>query len=153
DESCATDSGDYSKYQSAGFSPQKVLRNDGLMIVMGTKSPGTPIPIAAAVDPKTKNILWQQPIPPNPAAAQAALPSAATLIRATLTTPSETTNPNQPRLIAFDAKTGSRIFDALIPRSDSGSDANYFLVTTTRIYVPHWTWLDIFDARTGAYLQ
>jgi hypothetical protein len=153
DEACATDYQDYAKYQAAGFSQQKVLRDDGLMIVMGTKSPGTAVPIIAGVDPKTKSILWQEPIPPNPATAQVGMPDSASLTGGRLFTSYASVEPKQTRLVSFDARTGARGFDVPIPRSDSGSDADYFLVTSTRIYVPHWTWLDIFDARTGTYIQ
>jgi hypothetical protein len=152
-ELCETESKDYSKYQSAGFSPQMMIRNDGLAIVVGTKSPGTAIPIVAAVHPETKNILWQQPIAPNPASAQSSAPDTASLVGGRLVTTYTAIEPKQARLVAFDAKTGGRIFDVPIPRSESGSDANFITVTATRIYVPHWTWLDIFDAKTGAYMQ
>ena len=37
-------------------------------------------------------------------------------------------------------------------RSEDGSGPIWILPSSARLYVPHWTWLDVFDARNGAAL-
>jgi len=56
------------------------------------------------------------------------------------------------RLAALDARTGSAEWDVPIPRSDDGSEASTFRMTQVRVYLPHWTWLDVFDVTTGKHL-
>ncbi|MGH7283874.1 MAG: hypothetical protein ACRELY_20300 [Polyangiaceae bacterium] len=56
------------------------------------------------------------------------------------------------KLIALDAKSGSQLWDTEIPNSKDGSEADQMLVTPTRVYLPHWTWLNVFDAKTGAVI-
>jgi hypothetical protein len=56
------------------------------------------------------------------------------------------------RVAMLDAKTGEVRWDVVLPRSESGSEPRAIRVTARRVYVPHWTWLDVFDAQSGAHL-
>jgi hypothetical protein len=56
------------------------------------------------------------------------------------------------RLASFDAKSGKRQWDVAIPRSAEGSGPRGITASATRVYVPHWTWLDVFDIATGNVL-
>jgi hypothetical protein len=53
------------------------------------------------------------------------------------------------RLASFDAKSGKRQWDVAIPRSTEGSGPRGITASATHVYVPHWTWLDVFDIGTG----
>jgi hypothetical protein len=56
------------------------------------------------------------------------------------------------RLQAVDASDGRKLWDVEVPRSESGSEASLMRVTKTRVYLPHWTWLDVFDVKDGKEL-
>ena len=57
-----------------------------------------------------------------------------------------------PQLAAIDAATGTTRWQVPIPRADTGSAAGAMTISEQRIYLPHFTWLDIFDRASGKHL-
>lgn len=140
-------------FYKLGISPDAVLRGAGLPIVIGNKTPGTPKSLLTAYDPKTMTVAWQQTVAPDPAAEASLSDHPATLANGRVYTVYKTTAPAEAHVTAFDAATGKRLLDFKVPRGDAGSEPGEIIVSAARIYVPHWTWLDVFDAKDGHHLE
>lgn len=119
-------------------------------VTLGAKSPGTATLVAYAAAGKG----WKVTVPTDPALAGAASSHdvAADLAGGLLVVSYELSGRGGYRLAAFDATNGERRWDVEIPRSKDGSGPRGITATETRVYVPHWTWLDIFDLNTGKVL-
>jgi hypothetical protein len=140
-----------SSIKAPGVSIDRVLIEGDVAVALGTKSPGTAIPTALGIDPKTKKVKWQRPIPgADPASLHEGL-DLADLTGGRLVAQYELTS-GLWRLAALDSRTGNALWDVEIPRSKDGSQAYDLRITPTRVYLPHWTWLDVFDAKTGAVI-
>ncbi|MCP3141934.1 hypothetical protein [Pyxidicoccus xibeiensis] len=61
----------------------------------------------------------------------------------------ELEQPGGFHLIRRDARTGAIRWDVPIPRSKEATGPSALWVHGGRVYVPHWAWLDVFDAETG----
>ncbi len=140
-----------SAIKAPGVSISKILSDGDLSVGLGTKSPGTAIPTALGIDTKAKKIKWQRPIPASdPATVHEGL-GLADLGGGRLVAQYELSS-GLWRLAALDARTGNALWDVEIPRSKDGSQAFDLRITATRVYLPHWTWLDVFDAKTGTVI-
>jgi hypothetical protein len=135
-----------------GFYAALVLKDGGAGVAIGRKSPGTPVPMALGLSPDGKSVKWQATIAPDPTTAQPSSDAPVELQRGRLFTTYELTGSKGAHLTALEAETGRRLYDVKIPRSESGSDPDVMIVSDTRIYVPHWTWLDVFDAADGRHI-
>ncbi len=137
-----------SNFKAPNFQGDKMLSDGTATVIVGTKSPGTAIPTAVGYDPKAKKILWQRPIPQTDAThvsdglGLTDLADGKLISQIGLST-------GIYKLAALDAHTGAELWETEIPRSKDGSQADQMLITATRVYLPHWTWLDIFDVKTG----
>jgi hypothetical protein len=142
---------DDSSIKAPGVSIEKVLSDGDVAVALGTKSPGTAIPTALGVDVKAKKVKWQRPIPgSDPATVHEGL-ELADLAGGRLVAQYQLTG-GLWRLAALDGRTGNALWDVEIPRSKDGSQAYDLRITPTRVYLPHWTWLDVFDVKTGAVI-
>ncbi|CAN5248993.1 hypothetical protein BH09MYX1_BH09MYX1_12610 [soil metagenome] len=56
------------------------------------------------------------------------------------------------RLACIDVKTGERIWDVVVPGTKHGDEARSLVLSTSRLYLSHGDWLDIFDIKTGGAL-
>jgi outer membrane protein assembly factor BamB len=56
------------------------------------------------------------------------------------------------RLASFDAKTGQRLWDVVVPGTKHGDEARSIVVSRSRLYLSHGDWLDVFDLKTGGAL-
>lgn len=153
DNVCEPSSAERSALYKAGISARTVIRRDGPPIFIGQKTPGTAYPLIVAFDPKAGTFAWQQSVAPDPALAQTLSDYPATLAGGRLFTIYKTTSPEEVHVTAFDPASGKRLLDFKVPRGDQGTEPREIVVTAQRIYVPHWTWLDVFDARDGRFLQ
>lgn len=133
-----------------GFRTELVLAEGNDQIAIGVKEPGTRNPMAMGFEGETgsKRVLWSRNVSAD--AREGSL-QVTDLIdgRAILLYPSKRRG---WRLAALDAATGNTVYDVEIPRGESGSGPSDMLLTAARIYVPHWTWLDIFETATGEHL-
>ncbi|MEP7120059.1 MAG: PQQ-binding-like beta-propeller repeat protein [Byssovorax sp.] len=121
-------------------------------VATGHKEPGTPTPMALGYDPKKKAATWTTIIPSDPASFSGMDRGAGDLAGGRFFTSYELAVMKGSRLVSFDAKTGARLWDVPVIRSESGSGVDGLAATPTRVYVPHWTWLDIHDAASGKLL-
>ncbi len=144
-------SGVDSTFKAPNFEATKMLSDGSVSVVVGKKSPGTGIPTAVGYDPKAKKILWQRPIPQTDATHVSDGLGLTDLANGKLVSQIELST-GIYKLAALDARTGSELWETEIPRSKDGSEADEMLITATRVYLPHWTWLDIFDAKSGAVI-
>ena len=95
---------------------------------------------------------WQRALVGSPPSAFEADLNAVDMAGGVLVAAYVANEPKAGRLMGVDARTGNPLWDVAIPNTDRVSDADEMTVTATRVYLPHWTWLDVFDARTGAHL-
>jgi hypothetical protein len=51
------------------------------------------------------------------------------------------------RIAAYDAGTGQRLWDAEL--QDDAGDPEAIVTDGERVYVSHWTWLEVFRADNG----
>jgi hypothetical protein len=133
-----------------GMLPTAAIQQGGIAVALGMKTPGTPVPMVMGYEPGTKTVRWSQAIVP-----EATMPSMGApmdLLAGKLVTGAAEGALQPWHLVAFDAATGARQWSVVVPRSDEGSGPETVVLTQARVYVPHWTWLDVFDARDGKHL-
>lgn len=133
----------------AGFGADLVLTEGSTGVATGYKSPGTPVPMAVGFDATRKAVTWTATIPADPAASAGSPHSSADLADGRFFTTYGLSGQQGSRLVSLDAKTGARRWDVAVPRSESGSGVEGLAATATRVYVPHWTWIDVFEAGSG----
>ena len=119
---------------------------DGGLVTLGVKMPGTPTSVAFAAGGKG----WVATTAADPAIEMAnPFDGLGADLAGGLFVAAHALVEKGARLVALDVKTGERRWDVPIPRSASGSPPRGLTATETRVYVPHWTWLDIFELKTG----
>jgi outer membrane protein assembly factor BamB len=138
---CAQDS-----FTTAGFKAAYVLTDDATRVAIGTRHPGTATPMAVGLDAHLKPT-WTLVLPNDPAIARTGAPLG-DLVRGTLFA-AYAPGDKGLALVAINAGTGARLWETPIPRSGEGSGPRGITATPTRIYVPHWTWLDVFESDGG----
>lgn len=135
-----------------GFRPKLVLSEGGASISVGTRSPGTATPMAFAFDPETKEVRWKRALVGEPVSAYEPDLNAVDLAGGKLFAEYVAKAKKGGRLMAIDARTGKVVWDIAVPNTDSVATARTMTVSNTRVYLPHWTWLEIFDVQTGAHI-
>ena len=134
-----------------GFHAIYQLENEDARLVLGAPSQGDPVPtlVSLAADGSPN---WHQPVAgTRPDAMQGDLQDLVDIAHGRVVAQYRLDEGNT-RLTALAADTGHRLWDVEVPQTERGSQAAAMTVTPTRIYLPHWTWLDIFDAASGAFL-
>jgi hypothetical protein len=144
----ATCKGVDSSFRVPGFRGERMLSDGDATVVVGTKSPGSQVPTAVGYDPKGKHVLWQRTIPQGDLASVKDGLGLTDLVAGVLVSQVELTS-GIFHLSAIDAKSGSPLWQTEVPHSKDGSSARTMKITPTRVYLPHWTYLDVFDARSG----
>lgn len=141
---CAASTGD-----APGVRGLWTLGSGNGLVTVGMKTPGTPTSMAFAAGGKG----WTATVAQDPAA-EAANPfdTLGADIAGGLFVSAYAVTEKGIRLVALDVETGARRWDVAIPRSTGGSPPHGLTATETRVYVPHWTWLDIFELKTGKVL-
>jgi len=138
--------------RQAGFEAERVLRHGDDAVAVGVRRPGTEVPMALGFDPHSASVLWSRTLPAgDPQRAKAESAALTDLHTGTLVA-TYTQRDDSRRLIAIDARTGDTLWDVAVPRSQDGSEERAMVVTATRVYVPHWTWLEVIDRANGAHL-
>jgi LSD1 subclass zinc finger protein len=133
-----------------GLMPRAALVEGRAGVLVGFKTPGTPVPVVAGFDPATRAVRWSSPVIPD--ATSPAMDAPADLLGGVLVTGASPAPLSPFQLVALDAATGARRWAVVVPRSGEGSGPEQLVLTATRVYVPHWTWLDVHDARDGHHL-
>ncbi len=125
---------------------------DDLGVAHGMRDPGTATPVLVGFDPADRSVRWTRrldEIHPNVVAAGIKL---ADLVDERYYAEFRLGDRTR-RLSSFDARTGELIFDTAIPRSDEGVGPETLRLHASRIYLPHWNRLHVFDADTGTHLK
>ncbi len=137
----------------AGFGAMAVLTRGADAVAVGTKTPGSRTPIAVGFDPDTRNVRWQKPLLGSPTSAFVDELHAVDMGEGKLVAEYVSKTAKQSaRLMALDPRTGATLWDVAVPNTDSVPEAKDVLVTATRVYLPHWVSLDVFDLGTGQHL-
>lgn len=150
---CSPTIDDRTALMGAGMHPEILIRSADRAYAVGRKSAGTAVGMVMAFNPTTKATLWQSAISPDPSNSSFPTSQAATLYEGKLYLTYKSTTPSELHLVVFDGATGKRGMDVKVPRGHEGTEPNEILVTSQRIYVPHWTWLDIMDSRDGRFIE
>jgi outer membrane protein assembly factor BamB len=140
-----------------GFAAKRVLSEGNLAIAAGVKSPGTEIPIAVGFDPKTHAVLWQEVVPAvDPATVRSSeaffLGSKADGLAAGRYASVYGVGSDAFRLTAFDAKTGSRLWDVELKKILGVDRPNDVVLSGSCVYVTRSTSLEFFEVKTGKAL-
>ncbi|MBU8898083.1 PQQ-binding-like beta-propeller repeat protein [Corallococcus sp. M34] len=136
----------------AGFTPRMLYRVGDLRLVIGVRSPGTSVPMAAVFEERGTKPLWHGLV-----ADMDPLRLAEDVSEAVEVTPDAVylgygLKEGGMRLTRRDIRTGAVVWDVPIPGSKDGSPPSALWLLGGRMYVPHWTWLDVFDIQTGQLL-
>lgn len=130
-----------------GFDASRVFWDGDVAVGVGTKSPGTGMPMAVGVDGKTKRVLWRTPFTTSPSVSESA-PRVADVFGGRLFAYYEMKS-GPHHVVAIATKTGHVDWDKELPQSATGGEPGELMGSQARLYVPHWTWLDVFDAQNG----
>ncbi|NOJ80627.1 PQQ-binding-like beta-propeller repeat protein [Myxococcus xanthus] len=132
-----------------GFSPEHVYTLNDLSVVLGERSPGSRVPMAAVFQQGQKAPLWHGNVADmDPKKVKERVVEVLAFSEDALVMAYELKE-GGAQLIRRDMRTGSVSWDVPIPNSKSGSGASDIKLHGGRVYVPHWVWLDVFDAKTG----
>lgn len=136
-----------------GFNPEFVLHQGDDVIAVGSRSPGTATPMAIAFNPADAKIRWQKPLVPEPTTAWDPRLHAVDMLNGRLIVAYLAKDSKAGRLMALSTKTGAMIWDVPIPNTESVAEASDMTITQAKVYLPHWTYLEIFDVQTGAHVD
>lgn len=132
-----------------GVYTQYLLEEGTLQIAVGTKMPGTPTPMLLGAT--SGELKWKQVLPQDPLGVTGTREIAAELHRGKLYVTHAGASDKPAHLVTVDAASGQRLKDVVIPRG-TVSEPETIEVSDTRVYVAHWTWLDIFDASSSEHI-
>lgn len=119
-------------------------------VAFGVRSPGTPTPTLAVKN--AGGVLWQRAVPGDSVnEAAETTPDAFDVAGGSIFVAFHRRD-NSVRVVGIDATSGQTLWESSPPRSQ-GSAPDVLTVGRDRVYVPHWTWLDVFDRATGAHVR
>jgi hypothetical protein len=132
-----------------GMDAATQLTHGDLTVVLGTKQPGSRLPMVAALAGDA--VVWSSLVPAaEPLKAAAHAPQVAAIDERAIYIAYELADGSAWRLTAF-SRDGARLWEAPIPESENG-DPNFIAPAGDRLYVAQWTYLHAFD-RAGAHLH
>ena len=133
-----------------GFSSQYLFRAGDFIVATGTRSPGTSVPLVAVFEKGNKTPLWHGVVADtDPTQLEDTAPETAILDGDAVYFIYEMAEHAGFHLIRRDARTGAVRWDVPIPRSKEATDPGSIWTHDGRVYVPHWSWMDVFEAETG----
>jgi hypothetical protein len=138
----------------AGFQAANVMEDGDLAVALGEKHPGTALPTVVGFDPKTKAVRWQASVGSGDPAALAESTTTSlmdSLAGGRFVTPYEITSKGW-RFTAFDARTGQRLWDVPLQPASGSGDSEGFSLSAARVYVMRSSTLEVYDAKTGAFV-
>ncbi len=126
---------------------------DGYQVALGVKSPGSAVPLVVVFQGGT--LRWSGVIPEGNPLAAATGPAELALIQdGILVVSYELLNSDSGRrLSGRDLESGKLLWDVQIPHStEVSADPSRLTADDTKIYIPHWTWLEVMDLHSGEHL-
>jgi hypothetical protein len=135
-----------------GLQPKWAIGSDSGAVIIGVRTPGSRVPMAAGYVPGSREARWTRLIPTgDPLSVKEGDPPAVDLKDDTFYAYYELAS-GLARLVAIDLQTGETRWDVAVPNSTEGTGPQRLVIGRDRVYVPHWTWLDLFDRKTGQHL-
>jgi hypothetical protein len=132
-----------------GFSTRYLFRSEGYTLSMGSRWPGTQVPLVAVYGPGSRKPLWHGVVADqDPMLLRDTPPKVGEITRDAVYVLYELEKGGM-RLIRRDLRTGAIAWDVPLPHERTGMGPSAIWVHGGRLYVPNWTWLDAFDAETG----
>ncbi|NBD12310.1 Rcat domain-containing protein [Corallococcus silvisoli] len=132
-----------------GFSTQYLYRANGYTLALGSRWPGTQVPLVAVYEPGNRKPLWHGVVADgDPLLLRDTPPKTADITRDAVYILYEMEQ-GGARLIRRDLRTGAIAWDVAVPRTNMGTSPSVIWIQGERIYVPHWQSLEVFDAATG----
>lgn len=127
----------------------------GFDVVLGSRSPGSPVPMVAVFGAGSVTPRWSAPVPSSPLAAETGAPEVAAIAGDRLVVAHQMADSSLAgHLVCFDLSTGGRLWDAEVPGHGSTvSDPSAVVATDRHVLVSHWTWLEVHDLATGAHVR
>ncbi|AGC44021.1 hypothetical protein MYSTI_02705 [Myxococcus stipitatus DSM 14675] len=135
-----------------GFSTKYLFRSNGYTLSLGTRWPGTQVPLVGLYAPGNRKPLWHDTVSDkDPLLLRDSAPEVGELTKDAVYIV-YALEQGGLQLIRRDLRTGTIAWDVAIPHSQSLPALAAIWVRGTRVYVPHWNRLHIFDATTGDLL-
>ena len=130
-----------------GFTPDHVLFDGNDAVAVGVAAKGAPMLVG--FDRATTAVRWSATMPAAGVTNfVSAVSSVAELSSGKVFAQYELKD-SKWRLASFDLKSGQRLWDIVVPGSKHGGEDRSIALSTTRLYLSHGDWLDIFDRATG----
>jgi hypothetical protein len=123
----------------------------GVVYGLGQREVGTPVPGLVALEPGSGLALWKVELPVREPLQAGTRPARALGVGGGRVAAVYEMNasPKGWRLACFQAKDGVRLWDVLLPESETGGAPDSVVIAGDRVYVAHWTWLRVFDLADG----
>ena len=128
--------------------PALVLNAGTDAVAVGLESD---LPTLVGFDPSRPGVRWKQPVTLDAEGVRKAPPLGADLVAGTLYVPYQAGVGR--RLLAVEASTGRKLWEAPIPGRGAGTEPwERLIATESRVFVPGLLGLEVLDARTGRRL-
>ena len=135
-----------------GMQVDRVIRRGaGAPVAVGTKQPGSAVPMLARLD--KARALWKVEVPAqNPLAARSSAPELVTVSDSLACAIYEMQDSSPPRLTCFDLASGSRRFDSEIEKGTT-IVMEALVWSGGRFYLSSWGHLQVLDGTSGRRLH
>ncbi|QSQ16881.1 hypothetical protein [Myxococcus landrumensis] len=132
-----------------GFSTKYLFRSNGYTLSLGTRWPGTQVPLVALYAPGNRKPLWHDIVSDkDPLLLRDSAPEVGELTKDAVYVV-YALEKGGLQLIRRDLRTGAIVWDVAVPHSQSLPTLSAIWVRDARVYVPQWSRLHVFDAATG----
>ncbi|NVJ02828.1 PQQ-binding-like beta-propeller repeat protein [Myxococcus sp. AM009] len=132
-----------------GFRAEHVYKLEDLDVALGERNPGSRVPMVSVFRRGEKPALWTENVADmDPRNVKESTVDVIEFSEDALFMVYALKEGGE-QLVRRDLRTGRVGWDVPIPNSKSGSGTSRIRQYGGRVYVPHWVWLDVFDAKTG----
>ncbi|NPD28300.1 PQQ-binding-like beta-propeller repeat protein [Corallococcus exiguus] len=132
-----------------GFSTKYLFRTGGYTLALGTRWPGTQVPLVALYAPGNRKPLWHDTVSEkDPLLLRDTAPEVGEITQDAVYVVYEL-DKGGAQLIRRDLRTGAVAWDVALPETDFTSQLTALWVRGGRVYVPLWGRLRVLDAATG----
>ena len=141
-------------YDVPGMNVYYAIAKDRAGIAFGSRQPGSPLAMVAGFDPGAlaSPPKWIRRVNAEPGAIEPSSVTAVADIANGLLYLVYSPAHDRAVLQASALATGAIVWEREIPRSRIGGEPSSITITTKHVYVPHWSYLDVFDASSGTHL-
>lgn len=136
-----------------GFKAVRVLWDGDDGVALGTSDSGkVPVPMAVGIAKGTNAVRWKANLPPDSVTNWIAVAPSVGEVSGGRAYLQYELKDTKWRLACLDTATGARVWDVVVPGSKHGDEARSLVLSSSRLYLSHGDWLDIFDIKTGGAL-